>query len=145
MKRRSPGPSLLPTNRGGGMPKVSKDSTTQGGDYGPVTDRHDDVEGYTVNFVTFHEDVDATRLLKGLPDDRGKGPHWGYVISGALTFRFPDHDEVFEAGYAFCVPPGRTPVKHQPGTEIVQFSPAEELLETEAAMQRNMQAMAAAG
>jgi hypothetical protein len=33
------------------------------------------------------------------------------------------------------------PVKHEPGTEIVQFSPTAELLETEAVMARNMQAM----
>jgi hypothetical protein len=35
------------------------------------------------------------------------------------------------------------PFKHEPGTEIVQFSPTEQLNETEAAMQRNMQAMQA--
>jgi hypothetical protein len=125
------------------MPKVSKESATQGGEYGPVTDRADDVDGYTVNFVTFHEDVDATPLLKGLPDDRCQCPHWGYVISGRLKFRFADHEEVFEAGDAFYAPPGHAPVQHEPGTEIVQFSPAEELRETEAAMMRNMQAMQA--
>jgi hypothetical protein len=125
------------------MPKVSKESATQGGEYGPVTDRADDVDGYTVNFVSFHEDVDATPLLKGLPDDRCQCPHWGYVISGGLTFRFGEREEVFEAGDAFYTPPGHVPVQTQPGTEIVQFSPAEELRETEAAMMRNMQAMQA--
>jgi hypothetical protein len=125
------------------MPKVSKESATQGGEYGPVTDRADDVHGYTVNFVSFHEDVDATPLLKGLPDDRCQCPHWGYVISGRLTFRFADHEEVFEAGDAFYAPPGHVPVGNEPGTEIVQFSPAEPLRETEAAMMRNMQAMQA--
>jgi glyoxylate utilization-related uncharacterized protein len=125
------------------MPKVSRESATQGGEYGAVTDRADDVDGYTVNFVSFHEDVDATPLLKGLPDDRCQCPHWCYVISGRLTFRFADHEEVFEAGDAFYTPPGHAPVQHEPGTEIVQFSPAEELRETEAAMMRNMQAMQA--
>jgi hypothetical protein len=134
--------ALHPT-KGAEMPKVSKESATQGGEYGPVTDRADDVDGYTVNFVSFHEDVDATPLLKGLPDDRCQCPHWGYVISGRLTFRFADHEEVFEAGDAFYTPPGHAPVQHEPGTEIVQFSPAEELRETEAAMMRNMQAMQA--
>jgi hypothetical protein len=32
-------------------------------------------------------------------------------------------------------------VKHAPGTELVMFSPAEKLAVTEAAMQRNMEAM----
>jgi hypothetical protein len=126
---------------GADMPKVSRESATGGGEYGPVTDRSDQIEGYTVNFVSFHEDVDATPLMKGLPDDRCQCPHWGYVIKGRLTFRYPDREEVFEAGDAFYTPPGHVPVKHEPGTEIVQFSPAEELEKTEAAMRRNMQAM----
>jgi glyoxylate utilization-related uncharacterized protein len=123
------------------MAKVSRDTARGGGDYGPVTDRSEDLDGYTVNFVTFHEDIDATPLMKGLPDDRCQCPHWGYVISGQLHFRFADREETFEAGDAFYLPPGHVPFKHQPGTEIVQFSPAEELRRTEAAIQRNMQAM----
>jgi mannose-6-phosphate isomerase-like protein (cupin superfamily) len=65
------------------------------------------------------------------------------VIKGRATFQFPDRDEVFEAGDAFYTPPGHVPVKHEPGTEIVQFSPAEELAKTEAVMQRNMKEMQA--
>jgi ribosomal protein L16 Arg81 hydroxylase len=63
------------------------------------------------------------------------------VITGKLTMRFADHEEVFEAGDAWYAPPGHTPVKHEPGTEIVQFSPTQQLAETEAVMARNMQAM----
>jgi hypothetical protein len=125
------------------MPKVSKDSATQGGEFGPVTDRNDQVEGYTINFTSFHEDIDATPLMKGLPDDRCQCPHWGYVISGAVTFRYADHEELFETGDAFYTPPGHVPVKHQPGTEIVFFSPSAELRETDAVMMKNMQAMQA--
>ncbi len=125
------------------MPKVSKDSTTQGGEYGPVTDRNDELDGYTINFVEFHEDVDATPLMKGLPDDRCQCPHWGYVLKGRVTFRFADRDEVVEAGDAFYLAPGHIPVKHEPGTEMVQFSPTEELRQTEAAIRKNMQAMQA--
>ena len=126
------------------MPKVSKSSATQGGDYGSVLDRADEIEGYSVNFTTFREDVDATPLLKGLPDDRCQCPHWGYVISGKVTFRFEDREESFEAGDAFYTPPGHVPVKHEPGSEVVMFSPAEELHKTEAVMMKNMQAMQAA-
>jgi extradiol dioxygenase family protein len=123
------------------MAKISKDTATGGGEFGPVTDRSEELDGYTVNFVSFHEDVDATPLLKGLPDDRCQCPHWGYVIAGRLHFRFADREETFEAGDAFYLEPGHVPFKHEPGTEIVQFSPTEQLNETEAAMQRNMQAM----
>ncbi len=123
------------------MPKVSRDGARHGGEFGPVTDRSDQLEGYTVNFTSFREDIDATPLMTGLPDDRCQCPHWGYVLSGRMTFRFADREEVFEAGDAFYTPPGHVPVKHQPGTEVVMFSPAEELRATEAVMMKNMQAM----
>ena len=42
------------------MPKVSKDSATQGGEFGPLVDRSGQLEGYTVNFTSFREDIDAT-------------------------------------------------------------------------------------
>jgi hypothetical protein len=125
------------------MPKVSKQSATGGGDFGPVQDRSEQVEGYTVNFVTFREDVDATPLLKGLPEDRCQCPHWGYVIKGRMTMRFGDREEVYEAGDAWYAPPGHAPIKHEPDTEIVQFSPTEELAKTDQAMMKNMQAMQA--
>jgi Cupin domain len=123
------------------MPKVSKESATQGGDFGPVVDRSDEVDSYTVNFVSFGQDIDATPLLKGLPDDRCQCPHWGYVIKGRMTMRFDDREEVFEAGDAWYAPPGHVPIQHEPGTEIVQFSPTTDLRETEAVMAKNMQAM----
>jgi hypothetical protein len=125
------------------MPKVSRDSA-QIDDHGPVEDRHADIEGYTVNFVSFRETIDATPLLKGLPDDRCHCPHWGYVISGRLTFHFADHDEVVEAGDAFYLPPGHVPVA-EAGSEIVQFSPRETLCEVGETMRRNMLELAAAG
>jgi hypothetical protein len=31
------------------MPTVSKQSATQGGEYGPVVDRAEELDGYTVN------------------------------------------------------------------------------------------------
>jgi hypothetical protein len=123
------------------MPKVSRESAPDAQDYGMVAEWTGQLEGYTVNFVTFREDIDATPLLKGLPDDRCQCPHWGYVLKGKMTFRFPDREEVFEAGDAYYVPPGHIPVQHEPGTETVMFSPAEQLQETEEVMARNMQAM----
>ena len=126
------------------MPKVSKESAAHVDDHGIVEDRHEDVDGYTLSFVEFRQDIDATPLLKGAPDDRCQCPHWGYVVKGRLTFRYADREEVFETGDAFYTPPGHAPVKHQPGTEIVMFSPAEELKETNAVMAKNMQAMQSA-
>jgi hypothetical protein len=90
------------------MPKISRESA-QVEDHGAVEDRHEDIDGYTVNFVSFRQDMDGTPMLKGMPDDRCPCPHWGYVLKGKLTYRFADHDEVFEAGDAFYLPPGHIP------------------------------------
>jgi len=125
------------------MRKVSKESATQGGDYGAVVDRYEEVDGYRIGFTTFRENVDGTPLMKGLPDDKCQCPHWGYVVSGRVVFRFDDGDEVFVAGDAFYAAPGHIPVEHEPGTVLLAFSPAEELRKTEAAMMKNMQAMQA--
>ena len=126
------------------MPKVSKVSASQGGDYGPVLDQFEEVDGYTLSFVLFREDIDATPLLKGAPDDRCQCPHWGYVTKGQVTFRYSEGEEIFSEGDAFYTPPGHVPVKHEPGTELVMFSPTEELSKTEAVMRSNMQAMQSA-
>jgi hypothetical protein len=49
------------------MPKVSKESAAAVEQHGPVEDRHEDLDGYTVNFVSFSEDIDGTPMLMGLP------------------------------------------------------------------------------
>jgi glyoxylate utilization-related uncharacterized protein len=121
------------------MPKISKGTATLD-DHGPVQEWHQDVDGYTVQFVTFNADIDGGPLLKGLPGDQCNCPHWGYVLNGRVSFKFDDHTEVFEPGDAFYLPPGHIPVV-EAGCEYVQFSPAEELAEVSAAMLRNMQAM----
>jgi quercetin dioxygenase-like cupin family protein len=122
------------------MPKVSKDSAAHVQQHGPVEDRHEDLDGYTVNFVSFGEAVDATPLLKGLPGDSCQCPHWGYVVKGRVTYRFADHDEVVEAGDAFYLPPGHVPIVDA-GTEMFHFSPTDELRVTEEAMTKNMEAL----
>jgi glyoxylate utilization-related uncharacterized protein len=122
------------------MPKVTKEDAAHIEDHGPVLDCHEDVDGYTISFVTFREDIDSTPMLKGLPGDMCSCPHWGYVLQGRLTFRFGDQEEVFEPGDAFYLPPGHTQLADA-GTEYVQFSPAEELRQVSEAIIRNMQEM----
>ena len=128
------------------MPKVSRTSVAHVDDHGPVEDRHEDIGGTTIQFVTFRQDVDAGPLLKGLPGDRCPCEHWGYVFSGRLTFSFEDRDEVYEAGDAFHLEGGHVP-SAEPGTEYLQFSPAEDLHRVSETMTRNFQALmgAAAG
>lgn len=65
------------------------------------------------------QDVDATPLFKGLPDDRCPCPHWGYVFKGRLTFQCGDREEIFEAGDAFYLEGGHVPTSPEPGTEYL--------------------------
>lgn len=126
------------------MAKVSKESASQVQRHGPVEDRAEDLDGgYTVNFVSFDADVDATPMMKGLPGDQCHCPHWGYVVKGRITYRFSDYDEVAEAGDAFYLPPGHIPIV-EAGTELIQFSPTQELHEVAEAMAANMRAMQSA-
>jgi quercetin dioxygenase-like cupin family protein len=125
------------------MPKVSKNSATQGGEFGPVTDRSDELDAYTAGFRTFHVDMDQSPMLKGLPNDECQCPHWGYVIKGRFTYRCGGREEVFEAGDAFYLPPGHVGVANEPDSEMIQFSPSEELKKTEQVIMKNMQAMQA--
>jgi quercetin dioxygenase-like cupin family protein len=120
------------------MPKVSKQSASHVADQGPVEDHREDVDGYTVSFMSFRQDIDATPMLKGLPGDNCQCPHWGYVLKGRLIMRFADHEEVCEAGDAFYAPPGHVPF-HEANSELLSFSPADELKATEEAMIKNMQ------
>ena len=121
------------------MPKIARDEGRT--DHGPVLASEMEVGDYTINFVTFKDQMDHAPLFKGLPGDSCQCPHWGYVFKGKMTARYADHDEVFEAGDAFYTPPGHIPVTNEPGTEFVSFSPSEELRTAEAVMIKNMQAM----
>ena len=119
------------------MPKTSRETASHVEDAGVMEGRYEELGGYTVGFETFREDADATPLFRGLPDDRCQSPHWGYVVSGRVTFRFADRDEVYKAGDAYYAPPGHVPVI-EAGTEIIEFSPTGAYEETMAVVAQNL-------
>jgi hypothetical protein len=121
------------------MAKTSKDTTDKVVDLGPVVDRSSDLGGYTVNFVSFSETQDLGPMLASLPGGHCSCPHWGYLTEGRVTARYEDREEVYEAGDAFYMPPGHVPVA-EAGTELVMFSPTDELAATDAAIMAGMQA-----
>jgi len=123
------------------MPKASRETASRVEDAGVMEGRYEELGGYTVGFESFREDADATPLFKGLPDDRCQSPHWGYVVRGRITFRYADHDEVYETGDAYYAPPGHIPVITA-GTEIIEFSPTDEYARTMEVLERNLAAMA---
>jgi hypothetical protein len=122
------------------MPKVSKQEASETLAMEGFEGRYEKLAGgYTVGFETYTADADAAPLFQGLPDDRCQCPHWGYVLSGRVDFKFADRDETYEAGDAYFAPPGHTPVFFA-GTEIVEFSPSDGLEETVGVVLGNLRA-----
>jgi hypothetical protein len=116
------------------MPKVSKESASTVQEFGPVVDRREDMDGYTVEFVSFGAYSDLDGPLSALPGGACQCPHWGYVLVGRMRFVYGDREELYEAGDAFYTPPGHRPYV-EAGTELLQFSPTEALATTERAIQ----------
>jgi hypothetical protein len=126
------------------MPKVSRDTASERVELeGLEVDLEHLDGGYSVCFEKHTADADLAELFRGLPDDRAQLPRWGYVIEGKVGFRFADHEETHQAGDAYYVPPGHTPV-HYEGSEIVEFSPTEILGETMPVVLQNVEAAGAA-
>ena len=76
-------------------------------------------------------------VLAALPGGNCRGLHWGYVLTGRLTVRYGDHEEVIEPGDAFCMIPGHTP-EAVDGTEFVMFSPSKELAAVDEALKKGV-------
>jgi len=93
-----------------------------------------------VGFETYNEELDLAPLLKGLPDDMCQCPHYGYVLKGRMKVRYTDREEIVEAGDAYYMEPGHSPVM-EAGTEIVEFSPKDEYRKTMEVAERNFAAM----
>lgn len=126
------------------MPKVSRETASETVTTEGLEVRLEHLDGgYSVCFESHTADADLAGLFRGLPDDRAQLPRWGYVIEGKLGFRFADREEIFEAGDAYYVPPGHTPI-HYAGAEIVEFSPTDVLGQTIVVVLGNLQATGAA-
>ena len=63
----------------------------------------------------------------------------GLRREGKVTFKSAAGQETFEAGDAYYVGPGHTPVLYA-GTEVIEFSPTEQLQQTLEVVEKNMAA-----
>ena len=90
----------------------------------------------------FPAGLDTAPLFKGLPDDRCQCPHWGYVLKGRMRIRYPDREEVIEAGDAYYMEPGHLPLFEE-DTEVLEFSPKGEYHKTMEVAERNIASMQA--
>ena len=121
------------------MAKASSTTADQIKDFGVALDRSSQLDGYTVNFVTITQSHDLAPVLAALPTGKCTCPHWGYVTKGRVVVRYDDHEEILEAGDAFYMAPGHAPEAEE-GTELIQFSPTDQLAEVEAAITAALQA-----
>lgn len=121
------------------MPKASKRTAAETVEIVGYSGHLQKVEGgFTIAFETYTQNVDMAPYLVGLPNNQCQSPHWGYVIKGRVSFKSAAGEEAFEEGDAYYVPPGHVP-RIFAGTEIVEFSPTEELNRTMEVAKRNME------
>jgi hypothetical protein len=122
------------------MPKASKTSASETVEVEGYEGHMERFEGgFTVAFEKYTADADLAEFFTGLPDDQCQAAHWGYVLAGKVTFNSASGEETFEAGDAYYVPPGHTPMLYA-DTEVVEFSPTEQLEQTLEVVTKNMQA-----
>jgi hypothetical protein len=122
------------------MPAVSKDQAQRIERLAGLERRFGEVGGYTVSFEAYSEDHDYAPLVKGLPGDRCPSPHWGMVLTGKLIYRYDDGEDVITGGQAFYARPGHT-AWLAAGTELVKFSPTEQLQGTLKVTRENLAQM----
>ena len=76
-----------------------------------------------VAIVTVPAGTDFSPLLKGLPNDRCQGPHWGYVLKGRIRIQYGDGDEVLTAGHVYYLPPDHTAFVEE-DTQFLEVNPS---------------------
>jgi hypothetical protein len=118
------------------MTYTNKD-TAEAHDFGLAVDRTADLNDITVNIVSIRESHSLKGALAGLPDGNCKCPHWGYVITGAISVDFGDRTETYGPGDAFYMTPGHVP-SAEAGSEFVMFSPKDQLASTNKAVEEHM-------
>ena len=120
------------------MAKTARDTASQVERMDGFEGRYEDLGGYVAGFERYDADADPAPLFAGLPDDACQCPHWGVVVSGKLVYRYTDGTEdVIGAGEAYYARPGHTPLFFA-GTEVVEFSPTEDLTRTMEVVLRNL-------
>ncbi|GAB2456956.1 cupin domain-containing protein [Jatrophihabitans fulvus] len=109
------------------MTKVSKQSASSHIGLPGFNDAcEQDVDGWNVSSEAQSTEMDLAPFFRGAPQDLCQARHLGYVIRGRFGVRWPDgREEIFEAGDAFVITPGHTPLMFE-DSEYVAFTPADE-------------------
>src|SRR5512135_1551716 len=106
------------------MPKVSKVTASSHLVFPGYTEEYEqEIGDWTVSIESSFTDMDYAPFFKGAPNDQCQASHMGYVLKGKFGVRRADGaEEIFEAGDAFIIEPGHTPIVFA-GGEDVAFTP----------------------
>lgn len=109
------------------MPKLSKGTASSHQGFPGFVDTYEQEVGeWTVSMESNFVDMDQAPFFKGAPNDQCQANHMGYVLKGRFGVRRGDGvEEIFEAGDAFVIEPGHTPIVFA-GSEYVAFTPTDE-------------------
>jgi hypothetical protein len=111
---------------------------------GPSQVRGADWGAMRVAVVSVPAGADFGPLLKGLPDDRCQGEHWGYVIKGRLRITHADNrEEVLGGGDFYHLPPGHTGVAEE-ATDFIEIGEPRAHQQFVEAAKKNIAAMVGA-
>ncbi|HET6816659.1 MAG TPA: hypothetical protein VFH66_05465 [Mycobacteriales bacterium] len=121
------------------MPKVSKATASSHQVFPGYVENYEEAIGdWTVSIEKNFVDMDEAPFFKGAPDDRCQATHLGYVLKGKFGVRRADGvEEVFEAGDAFVIEPGHTPLAFA-GGEYLAFTPTKDAREQTAVVMPNI-------
>ena len=121
------------------MPKTSKSTASSHMLIPGYTDVYEQQLGdWTVSVEKNLVDMDLAPFFKGAPNNQCQASHLGYVLKGKFGIRRADGvEEVFEAGDAFVIEPGHTPMVFA-GCEYVAFTPTSESKEESAVVMPNI-------
>ena len=87
----------------------------------------------------FHADAIPRRSSAACPTTAASARTGAWSGPAQVVIRFPDREETFHAGDAYYVVPGHLPLVFA-GTEVVEFSPTEQLQATMAVLGANIAA-----
>ena len=121
------------------MPKLSRATASSHVVFPGYTDSYEqEIGDWTISIENDFTDMDLAPFFKGAPNDQCQARHMGYVIKGKFGVRRADGvEEIFEAGDAFTIEPGHTPLMFD-GAEFVAFTPTEEAKQEAAVIMPNI-------
>ena len=109
------------------MGTFTRDNTDVAGDIDGLGQQHRAEDGgMVIALEHWHEGLDTAEMFAELPDGACQEPHWGYILSGAVTMRYTDgSSETLRAGQAYFIRPGHNAHVDEE-VDLVEFTSADQ-------------------